>query len=68
MSKAYLLVICLLSASLTGCLSEIGSGSDRIYQVFDVWSTEGSFAPDPAQDQDQYINAIQDMEIGRAHV
>jgi len=63
MSKAYLLMICLLSASLTGCLSEIGSGSDetRTYQVFDVWGTEGSFAPDPAQDQDTYINAIGDM-------
>jgi len=59
MSKAYLLVICLLSASFTGCLSEIGSGSDRTYQVFDVWDTEGSFAPDPDQDQDAVIKFIE---------
>ena len=31
------------------------------YGIFEVWSTEGNFAPDPAQDQDSYVNAIQDM-------
>ena len=63
MSKAYLLVICLLSASFTGCLSEIGSGSDetRTYQVFDVWDIEGSFAPDPDQDQDAVIKFVETM-------
>ena len=63
MSKAYLLMICLLSASLTGCLSEIGSGSDetRTYQVFDVWNIEGSFAPDPDQDQDAVIKFVETM-------
>jgi len=65
MSKAYLLVICLLSASLTGCLSEIGSGSDetRTYQVFEVWSGEGDFAPDPGEENgDAASQAVEDLQ------
>jgi hypothetical protein len=63
MGKVYLLFVCLLFTSFTGCLTEIGSGSDqtRTYQVFEVWGTEGSFAPDPDQDQDAVIKFVETM-------
>jgi len=63
MGKVYLLFVCLLFTSFTGCLIEIGSGSDktRTYQMFDVWSIEGSFAPDPDQDQNATIKFLETM-------
>mgnify|MGYP001349170603 CR=1 FL=1 len=63
MSKAYLLVICLLSASFTGCLSEIGSDSDKTetYQMSGVWNFGGSFAPDSNQDPETVNEFVEDL-------
>jgi len=61
MCKAYLLVICLLSASFTGCLEGDSKNKEQTYLAFEVWNVEGDFAPDPDQDQGELIEAIQNM-------
>ena len=58
MNKAYLLVICLLSTAFTGCIIENDSST---YEIFDVISVSGYFAPDPDQDQETVIDFIEDL-------
>ena len=56
MSTAYLLVICLLATSSTGCVVENDSTSEQSPWESEgslmVWGVEGDFAPDPNQDDE----------------
>ena len=58
MGKAYLLVICLLVTSFTGCIIKNDSST---YEIFEVWSVEGDFAPDPDQDEAALIEFIEEL-------
>lgn len=58
MGKAYLLVICLLVTSFTGCIIKNDSST---YEIFEVWSVEGDFAPDPGQDEGAAIEAVETL-------
>ena len=58
MSKAWLLVICLLSTAFTGCIIENDSST---YEIFDVINVDGQFAPDPNQDQETVIEFVEDL-------
>ena len=46
---------------MNGLVDRIVPEEEKTYSIFDVWGVEGNFAPDPAQDQESYVNAIQDM-------
>ena len=61
MCKAYLLVICLLSASFTGCLEGDSKNKEQSYLAFEVWNVEGNFVPDSDQDQEAVMEAVEDM-------
>ena len=58
MTKSYLFVICLIFTSFTGCITEEDSSN---YEIFEVWSVEGQFAPESNQDQGEIIEAIENM-------
>ena len=58
MSKAYLLLICLLSASFTGCIIENDSST---YGAYEAINFNGSFAPESDQDNEtmnEFLNNI----------
>jgi len=57
----FLTVGCIDIPAMNGLIDRIVPEEDKNYTIFDVWDVEGSFAPDPAQDQDSYIVAFQDM-------
>ena len=57
----FLTVGCIDIPAMNGLVDRIVPEETRTYRIFDVWDTQGNFAPDPAQDQDTYINAIEDM-------
>lgn len=57
----FLTVGCIDIPAMNGLVDRIVPEEVRTYRIFDVWDTEGNFAPDPAQDQDTYIKAIGDM-------
>ena len=57
----FLTVGCIDIPAMNGLIDRIVPEEDKNYTVFDVWGIEGSFAPDPAQDQQSYFNAIEDM-------
>ena len=65
MSKACLLVICLLVTPFTGCIVENDSTDEQSQWNSEgalmVWGVEGSFAPDPNQDEGPFIDAVQNM-------
>ena len=62
MGRAYLLVICLLVTSFTGCITKNDSSEkSSTYQALDVWSVEGDFAPDSDQDQGAVMKAVEDL-------
>ena len=46
---------------MNGLVDRIVPEEEREYKVFEVWNGEGDFAPDPNQDEGEYINAIEDM-------
>ncbi len=58
MIKPYLLVICVLITSLTGCVSEDDSNT---YEIFDVINVNGNFIPDTNQDQEDVIKFAEDL-------
>ena len=57
----FLTVGCIDIPAMNGLVDRIVPEEEKKYSIFDVWDVEGNFAPDPAQDQDSYVNAIQDM-------
>jgi|TARA_B110000263_G_C15274250_1_gene495082 hypothetical protein len=57
----FLTVGCIDIPAMNGLVDRIVPEETKTYRIFDVWDTEGNFAPDPAQDQDTYINAIEDL-------
>lgn len=57
----FLTVGCIDIPAMNGLVDRIVPEEEKTYSIFDVWDVEGNFAPDPAQDQDSYVNAIQDM-------
>ena len=57
----FLTVGCIDIPAMNGLVDRIVPEEEKTYSIFDVWGVEGNFAPDPAQDQDSYVNAIQDM-------
>ena len=58
MSKACLLVICLLVTPFTGCIIENDSST---YEIFDVIHVGGQFAPDSDQDQETVNEFIENL-------
>ena len=57
----FLTVGCIDIPAMNGLVDRIVPEEEREYKVFEVWNGEGDFAPDPNQDEGEYINAIEDM-------
>jgi|TARA_B100000959_G_C14988733_1_gene626768 hypothetical protein len=52
---------CIDIPAMNGLVDRIVPEEQKTFTVFEVWSGEGNFAPDPNQDEGEYINAIGDM-------
>ncbi len=57
----FLSVGCIDIPAMNGLVDRIVPEEERTYNTFEVWNGEGDFAPDPNQDEGEYINAISDM-------
>lgn len=67
MKRAFLIaalfftVGCIDIPAMNGLVDRIVPEEQKTYKIFQVWDGEGDFAPDPNQDEGEYINAIEDM-------
>ena len=57
----FLTVGCIDIPAMNGLVDRIIPEEQKTFSVFQVWSGEGNFAPDPNQNEGEYINAIEDM-------
>ena len=57
----FLTVGCIDIPAMNGLVDRIVPEEQKTFSVFQVWSGDGNFAPDPNQDEGEYINAIEDM-------
>ena len=67
MKRAFLIaalfftVGCIDIPAMNGLVDRIVPEEQKTYKIFQVWDGEGIFAPDPTQDEEGYISAIEDM-------
>jgi hypothetical protein len=52
---------CIDIPAMNGLIDRIVPEEQKTYGIFQVWNGEGNFAPDPNQEEGEYINAIEDM-------
>ena len=57
----FLTVGCIDIPAMNGLVDRIVPEEEKTYNTFEVWNGEGNFAPDPNQDEGEYIDAISDM-------
>ena len=57
----FLSIGCIDVPAMNGLMDRLVPEKERTYSTFEVWNTEGNFAPDPDQDQETVTNAIADI-------
>ena len=57
----FLTVGCIDIPAMNGLVDRIVPEEEKTYNTFEVWNGEGDFAPDPNQDEGEYIDAISHM-------
>ena len=57
----FLTVGCIDIPAMNGLVDRIVPEEQKTYTIFQVWNGEGNFAPDPNQDEGEYINAIGEL-------
>ena len=57
----FLTVGCIDIPAMNGLVDRIVPEEEKTFSIFEVWSGEGEFRPDPNQNEGDYINAIEDL-------
>jgi len=57
----FLSIGCIDIPAMNGLMDRIVPEKERTYSSFEVWSTEGNFAPDPNQDQETVTGAVAEI-------
>jgi len=57
----FLSIGCIDIPAMNGLMDRIVPEKERTYSSFEVWSTEGNFAPDPNQDQETVTEAVAEI-------
>ena len=57
----FMTVGCIDIPAMNGLIDRIMPEESKSYRDIDVWNVEGDFAPAPAQDEEPYLKALQDM-------
>ena len=57
----FLSIGCIDVPAMNGLMDRLLPEEERTYSTFEVWNTQGNFAPDPNQDQETVTNAIADI-------
>ena len=57
----FLSIGCIDIPAMNGLMDKLLPEEERTYSTFEVWNTQGNFAPDPNQDQETVTNAIADI-------
>ena len=52
---------CIDIPAMNGLVDRIVPEEQKTFSIFEVWSGEGEFRPDPNQNEGEYINAIEDL-------
>ena len=57
----FLSIGCIDIPAMNGLMDRIVPEEEKTYSTFEVWKTEGNFAPDPDQDQETILEAAEEI-------